>query len=94
MNFTRISIASLNKKSLKDIVNVVNDETVRLPSHFKYIWGYIATRGTIKSKLYKSEWLKVTKKPPDDICHFQFSEKGIQLINLSSIFNNNSSIFH
>ena len=61
MNFTRISIASLNKKSLKDIVNVVNDEIVRLPSHFKYIWGYIATLGTIKSNHLNQNDLKLLK---------------------------------
>ena len=34
INFIKISIASLNEKSVKKMENVVNDEIVRLPSHF------------------------------------------------------------
>ena len=38
MNFVRISITSMNKKSLKDIANVIYggfDEVFSLPSHLK-----------------------------------------------------------
>ena len=36
MNFIR-KITSSNKKSLKDIVNVINDDIIRFPSHLTYI---------------------------------------------------------
>ena len=51
MNFKRRWTASLNKKLLKDIAYVTNDETLRLPFQFKYMQWYIATLDNIKSKL-------------------------------------------
>ena len=88
MNVIRIPIASLNKKTLKDIANIINDVIVTLPSHFKYMQWYIQTPDNIKSKLYQPELSKVTKKHPDSICHVQFSNEGKELINFPSIFNN------
>ena len=41
----------------------------------KYMQWYIETLDNIVSKLYKPELRKVTKKPPDNMCHFQFSDK-------------------
>ena len=41
-----------------------------------------------KSKLYKPQLPKITKILPDSICHVQFFNKGIELIDLSSIFSN------
>ena len=37
MSLIGTSIANLNKKLLKNIANVINDEIVRLLSHFKYM---------------------------------------------------------
>lgn len=88
MNFIRISVASLDKKSLKDIENVINDETDSLPFHFKHMQWYIAILNSNKLKLYKPELPKITKKPADTIYNVQFSNKKIQLINLSLIFSN------
>lgn len=88
MNFIRISVASLDKKSLKDIENVINDETDSLPFHFKHMQWYIAILNNNKLKLYKPELPKITKKPADTIYNVQFSNKKIQLINLSLIFSN------
>ena len=88
MNVIRIPTGSLNKKTLKDIANIINDEIVTLPSHFKYIQWYIQTLDNIKSNLCQPELSKVTKKHPDSICHLQFSNKGNELINFPSIFNN------
>ena len=77
MSCIRILIAFLNKRLRKSITNVINNETVRLPSHFKYMWRHIVTLDSIRSKLYQLELLKVTKKPPDNICHIQFSDKEL-----------------
>ena len=68
MNFIRTSVACLDKKSLKDICNIMNDEIIRLPSHFKYLQWYLATIDSIKSKLYQPKSQKIFKKVPENIC--------------------------
>ena len=40
MNFLRISMTSLNKKTPEDIIN---EEIVSLPSHFKHMQWHIET---------------------------------------------------
>ena len=42
--------------------------------------GPLQTLITFKSKLYKPKLPKLTKKNPDNICHVQFSNKGIESI--------------
>ena len=49
---------------------------------------YSSTLYIIKSKLYRSELSKVTKKLPDNLCYAHPSNNGIELINLPSISNN------
>ena len=68
MNFTRISKVSLNKKTLKDIANVTNDEIVRLPSQFKYLQWYIVTLINLKSRLYKPELPKYRRPTSIKFC--------------------------
>ena len=51
------------------------------------------TLDSIKSKLCKPELPKITKMPPDSMCHVQFSNTGIELINILSIFSNNNVLF-
>ena len=51
------------------------------------------TLDRIKSKLCKPELPKITKMPPDSMCHVQFSNTGIELINILSIFSNNNVLF-
>ena len=84
---------SLNKKSLKDVENFINDEIVRLLSHVRYMQWYIATLDNIKSKQYKSKLIKVIRKPSDNIYHVQFCNKEIELMNLPSIFNNTFNFY-
>lgn len=78
MNFIIISVASLNKKMLKDISNVIYDQTDSLPPHFKYMQRYIVILENNKLKLYKPELPKITNNLPDIICDVQFSNKGIK----------------
>lgn len=52
MNFLRISMTSLNKKTLEDIANIINEEIVSLPSYFKHMQWYIETIVDIRSKLH------------------------------------------
>ena len=52
-------MTSLSRKSLKDSVNVANDEIVPLTFNFKYMQWYIVTIDSI-SKLCKPELPKAT----------------------------------
>lgn len=53
--------------------------------YFKYTQWYQATLKIIESKNYKPGLPKL--KPPGDIYHVRFSNKTIEMINLSAMFN-------
>ena len=61
MNCVRISISSLNKKLLKGITNVINDEIVRLPSHFKYVWDILEPLIALNLNYINQNYLKLLK---------------------------------
>jgi len=87
MNFIRSNVSVLNKVSLKDIANIIDDEISRLPSNFKYLQWYLAVNDAIKAKLYHPFIQKCVKKAPENICHIQFCNKAVELINLPRILN-------
>ena len=87
MNFIRSNVSVLNKSSLRDIANVIDEEISRLPSCFKYLQWYFAVNDAIKTKLYHPVILKSTKKAPENICHVKFCNKAVELINLPRILN-------
>ena len=60
MNFTKTSKASLNKKSLKDLGNIINNVIVRLQSHFKCTNWYLGTLDNIKPELFEPELSKTS----------------------------------
>ena len=63
-------MASLNKKSLEDIADIISGEIDR--SLFRYI----------KCILYKLQLHKITKKSENNICQiFNFFNKGIDFNN-------------
>ena len=88
MNFIRVQIASLNKKSLKEIGATFLDKLNTFPSSFPHMQWYLATQDAIESKLYKPMQVKQRKKPPENICKVLFHNKAIELINLPSILHN------
>ena len=61
MNFIKISIASLNKKSLKDIGNIINNAILRLLSYFNNIKWYSGTFDNIKSELFELDLSKTSR---------------------------------
>ena len=80
-------IATLNKKSLKNIASYLSDEILRLPCHFKYIQWYHIELDSNEWKLYKPDPPKIKRKPPENICHITFRNKSIAMTNLPAIFN-------
>ena len=87
LNFIRFSLASMKKSELKLLADLVNDEMVYKPSDFKYFQWYSAVLDTIDARVYKSLPVKSKKPPPKNVCHIHFDNKGIEMINLSSILN-------
>ena len=85
MNFMRVSIASFNKKTLKDVAVTLIDKLNKFPSSFPHIQWYLATQDAIESKLYKPAFIKPKKKPPENICKVYFHNKAVELINLPRI---------
>ena len=84
MNFIRSNVLVLNRSSLRDIANVIDEEISRLPSCFKYLQWYFAVNNAIKTKSYHSVILKSRKKAPENICYIKFCNKAVKLINLPS----------
>ena len=90
MNFLRIKIAFLNKRSLKEVANAMYDRLNLLGKTYKYSQWYHMVIDSIESKLYKEPPAKPKRKAPDNICQVYFSSKAIELINLPSILNNSN----
>lgn len=88
MNFLRTSIAPFHKQSLKDIVNIFNDEITHFQFCFKYIKWCLAVLDSIKSKLISPIPARDLRKPPENIFHIVFCNKAVELINPFAIFSN------
>ena len=50
-----------------------------------YIYIYIAVNDAIKAKLYHPFIQKCIIKAPENICHIQFYNKAVELINLPRV---------
>ena len=85
MILLRVQIASLSKKSLKEIGATMIDKLNTLPSSFPHMQWYLATQDAIESKLYKPAEAKPKRKPPENICKVYFHNKAIEMINLPHI---------
>lgn len=78
--FLRANIASLSNQLMKDIITIFNDEMKHLLSRFKCMKGYPAVLNAIKSNL--SFCIpQIKRKPPEYICHIEFFNNVVELIN-------------
>ena len=85
--FLRANIASLSNQVMKDIITIFNDEMKHWLSRFKCMRGYLAVLNAIKSKL--SFCIpQINRKPPEYICHIEFFNNVVELINPSAIYIN------
>ena len=87
MNFTRISIASLNKKIIDRYCHVITNELFRLTFECKYLQSYFTVQHSNNSKLYKLPKPKPKKKTPGDLFHINFCNKTVELIYPPAVFN-------
>ena len=60
---------------------------MRLQCHSNYIQWYYAVLDSIESKTYEPDPHKIKRKQTENICHGMFSNKAIEMINLSAPFN-------
>lgn len=85
MSLILAKVALLSKNFLKHILGILSNEILVMTYYFKYTQWYQATLKIIESKNYKPVLPKL--KPPGDIYHVRFSNKTIEMINLSAMFN-------
>ena len=77
MNFIRVTIVSLDKKSLKEIASLLFDKLNALATTVKYLQWYLCCQDAIESKLYKPKTPRPKRKPSENICRTQFHNKAI-----------------
>ena len=89
LNFSRVSLLSMNKSSLKQIVIVLNEQMNNKDNENKLQW-ITAALDIIESKIYKAPPVKPKRKPPNNLCKVLFDNKAIEYINLPRIFHEQS----
>ena len=85
MNFTKVSIATLYKKSPHQKILQMLLMMKFSGYHFKYNQWHIVTLDNIKSR-YKPALFKILQNHSDSICNIQFSNKGNTLIIFLLVF--------
>ena len=90
VNFIRISLSSMKKSHLKYIHNIISDEINDSPSDFIFSQWYLVILDIIECKLYKPAHSQNIRKPPDNICHIFFANKGLEFLNLPRILHDPS----
>ena len=86
MNFVYIQIASLNKKSLKNLSTLFKGWNAKITMHVKFIQWFHLALDSIGPKMYKQKPPRIKRKPKN-ICYVAFSNKTIEIINLLSVYN-------
>ena len=86
MNMIRIGLSSMKKKSLKEMADHMHDLVASIPDESYNLQWYIACIDLIECKIYKHPVPKPKKKPPENICHVLFDNKGLDFVNLQHIF--------
>ena len=90
INFIRISLSSMKKSYLKYVYNIISDEINDSPSDFIFLQWYLIILDIIECKLYRPIKPKNKRKPPKNLCHISFSNKGVELLNLPRILHDPS----
>ena len=88
INFARVSLLAMNKTNLKKTAVLLN-ELINKGNNVKLQWT-LAALDIIESKIYKPPINKPKRKPPSNICKIHFDNKGIEYINVSRIFHEQS----
>ena len=89
LNFIRISLASMKKSSLKSIHWNITQE-LHINNKSEFLSWYSVILDIIESKLYKVPKDKKNRDPPSNVCKVFFDNKGVEMINLPRILNDQS----
>ena len=90
INFIRSSLSSMKKSHLKYIHNIISDEIHDRPSDLIFSQWYFVILDIIECKLYKPIKPLSKRKPPNNLCHIVFCDKGLELLNLPRILHDPS----
>ena len=86
MNFSRTSLSSMKKSSLKEVADIIGDEISLLAKDYPFIQWYLAILDFIEAKIYKPDPPKQKRERPTHICIVEFVNKAVEFINLPRIF--------
>ena len=81
MNYIRSTLASIRKRTLKEIAELLND-IVAEDEYNVYLHWYLAAIDTIESKLYKPPTEKPISKRRSDNFKVSFVNKAVEMINI------------
>ena len=82
INFHRVIIAALNKKSLKDVADILHDLILmrrRINACSGTWWSLIR----YNIKLYRELSVRHKRKPPENFCKVYFSDKAFVIFSIS-----------
>ena len=85
LNFIRMSLYSMKKVELKHLGDHLNELLANKPYDFPFVQLYSAALDIIDCRIYKKPPPKPKRAPPSNILHINFRNKGIEMLNLSSI---------
>ena len=88
LNFIRMSLSSMKKSELKLLGDNLNDLLLNKPIDFPFTQWYMVALDIIDCRIYKKPVSKPKRSPPSNILHIHFKNKGIEMVNLSSILYN------
>ena len=90
--FIRVSIKSFKKSFLKHISNDIYDFLSNKSDGFPNQQWYEMALDLIESRIYHATAAKKTKKSPKNIIKLKFINKGMDMININKIINDNTII--
>ena len=92
LNFIRMSLSSMKKTELKLLGDNINDLLLNKPIDFPFTQWYLAALDIVDCRTYKKPASKPKRSFPSNVLHLNFRNKGIEMVNLSSILHNSDVI--
>ena len=80
-----MSLSSMKKSELKLLGDQIHEILLNSPLDFPFSQWYSVALDIIDCRLYKKPLSKPKKSPPSNVLHVNFRNKGIEMVNLSSI---------
>ena len=91
INFIRISITTMKKSQIKLLGSKVLRETLYRQDDYHFQQWYSVVKDIIDCKLIKEKTVRRKRTTPTNICHIDFDNKAVEMLNLTSIFKSPSA---